>query len=80
MNNYTITATSGDGSTKYVSVPASEVNGSTPLNVGGFTVCTRAYTFTVAPEIIEENGPRTGSPRVNTEIPGTTSVPLSRQT
>jgi hypothetical protein len=45
---YTITATSSDGSRGFI-VPASRVDGSTPVNVGGFNVCGANHKFTVAP-------------------------------
>ena len=60
MVNYTITATSSDGS-RNITVPASEVDGSTTVNVGGLDVCTRTYSFTVAPETSEGTGPRSES-------------------
>ena len=50
-------ATSSDGS-RNITVPASEVDGSTPVNVGGFDVCTRTYSFTVAPVISQGTGTR----------------------
>ena len=53
--NYIITATSSDGS-RNITVPASVVDGSTPVNVGGFDVCTVAYNITVAPETSEGTG------------------------
>ena len=68
--NYTITATSSDGS-RNITVPASEVDGSTPVNVGGFDVCTRTYTLYAAPVTSEGAGPRSDS--VGHDIPDTTS-------
>ena len=58
--NYIITATSTDGS-RIVTVPASEVDRSTPVNVDGFDVCTRTYSFTVAPVISQGIGMRSAS-------------------
>jgi hypothetical protein len=46
--NYTITATSG-GVSRDITVPAGQVDGSTPVNVGGFNVCGANHSFTVAP-------------------------------
>ena len=60
MVNYIITATSSDGS-RNITLPASEVNGSTPVNVGGFDVCTRTYSFTVVPETSEGTGVKSAS-------------------
>ena len=46
--NYIITATSSDGS-RNITVPAGQVDGSTPVNVDGFNVCGANHTFTVVP-------------------------------
>jgi hypothetical protein len=45
--NYIITATSG-GVSRDITVPAGQVDGSTPVNVGGFNVCGANHSFTVA--------------------------------
>ena len=58
--NYVITATSSDDS-RDITVPASEVDGFIPVNVGGFDACTRAYSFTVAPVTSEGTGMRSAS-------------------
>ncbi len=58
--NYIITATSSDGS-RTITVPASGVDGSTPVNEGGFDVCTVMYSFTVAPVTSEGTGPSSSS-------------------
>ena len=58
--NYIITATSSDGS-RNITMPASEVDGSSPVNVGGFDACTRTYSFTVVPETSEGTGVRSAS-------------------
>lgn len=55
--NYTITATNSSGS-RNITVPASKVNESTPVRVGGFDVCARTYRFTVTPETNEGSGLR----------------------
>ena len=47
--NYTITATSSDDSRDITVLPR-EVDGSTPVIVGGFSdVCTQTYNFTILP-------------------------------
>jgi hypothetical protein len=46
--NYTITASSG-GVSMNITVPAGQVDGSTPVNVDGFNVCGANHSFTVAP-------------------------------
>ena len=49
-------------------MPASEVDGSTTVNVGGFNLCARRYSFTVAPVTREGTGPTSAS--VDRGIPG----------
>ena len=48
--NYTITATSSDGSSRDISVPVG-VGGSAPINIVEpcFDVCGESYNFTVVP-------------------------------
>jgi hypothetical protein len=59
--NYTITATSG-GVSRDITVPAGQVDGSTPVNVGGFNVCGANHSFTVAPVTSDgQTGPRSDS-------------------
>jgi hypothetical protein len=60
---YIITATSGgSGDSRDITVPAGQVDGSTPVNVGGFNVCGANHSFTVAPVTRDgQTGPRSGS-------------------
>ena len=68
--NYTITATSSDGS-RNITVPASEVDGSTPVNVGGFNdLCSKNYTFTVAPRTTAGTGPMSDMVSITLLNPG----------
>lgn len=56
--NYIITATSNHGSSRDIIVPT---NRSIPrINAGGFSVCSRDYTFTVVPVTSEGAGQRRG--------------------
>jgi hypothetical protein len=68
--NYIITATSG-GVSRDITVPAGQVDGSTPVNVDGFNVCNICYIFTVAPVTIDgQAGPRSDSVEVKALNPG----------
>jgi hypothetical protein len=59
--NYTIIATSG-GVSRDITVPAGRVDGSTPVNVGGFNVCGANHSFIVAPVISDgQTGPSSDS-------------------
>jgi hypothetical protein len=59
--NYIITATSG-GVSRDITVPAGQVDGSTPVNVGGFNVCGANHSFTVAPVTSDDQaGPKSDS-------------------
>jgi hypothetical protein len=59
--NYIITATSG-GVSRDITVPAGQVDGSTPVNVDAFNVCGANQSFTVAPVISDgQTGPRSDS-------------------
>ena len=55
--NSTITAIGSGGSRRFITVPGSEVDGSSPVTVGSFDLRTEAYNFTVAAETIEGTGP-----------------------
>ena len=56
--NYTITATSSDGSSRDIFVPVG-VDGSAPIDVmePGFDVCGESYNFTVVPFTSQGAGP-----------------------
>jgi hypothetical protein len=59
--NYIITATSG-GVSRNITVPAGQVDGSTPVNVDGFNVCGANHSFAVAPVTSDgQAGPRSDS-------------------
>jgi hypothetical protein len=62
--NYIITATSG-GVSRNITVPAGQVDGSTPVNVDGFNVCGANHSFTVAP--VTSDG-QTGTSSVSVDI------------
>jgi hypothetical protein len=58
--NYIISATSG-GVSRDITVPAGQVDGSTPVNVDGFNVCGANHSFTVTVATDGQIGPKSDS-------------------